>query len=72
MRYLEYDLTQFLRAKAKKKIDGRSTATNSKNIRPKEVIIFVNETATGNIKREFDPGSGRTLAACLTHASRTK
>ena len=22
--------------------------------------------------REFDPGSGRTLAACLTHASRTK
>ena len=21
---------------------------------------------------EFDPGSGRTLAACLTHASRTK
>ena len=20
--------------------------------------------------REFDPGSGRTLAACLTHASR--
>ena len=21
-------------------------------------------------KREFDPGSGRTLAACLTHASR--
>ena len=20
---------------------------------------------------EFDPGSGRTLAACLTHASRT-
>jgi predicted GIY-YIG superfamily endonuclease len=25
-----------------------------------------------NIKREFDPGSGRTLAACLTHASRTK
>ena len=23
------------------------------------------------IFREFDPGSGRTLAACLTHASRT-
>ena len=22
-------------------------------------------------KREFDPGSERTLAACLTHASRT-
>ena len=24
------------------------------------------------IYREFDPGSGRTLAACLTHASRTE
>ena len=23
-----------------------------------------------NQTREFDPGSGRTLAACLTHASR--
>ena len=27
------------------------------------VLVFVGE---------FDPGSGRTLAACLTHASRTK
>jgi hypothetical protein len=26
---------------------------------------------TSQIKREFDPGSGSTLAACLTHASRT-
>ncbi len=25
----------------------------------------------GGIYGEFDPGSGRTLAACLTHASRT-
>ena len=25
-----------------------------------------------NFFREFDPGSGRTLAACLTHASRTE
>ena len=24
-----------------------------------------------NFNGEFDPGSGRTLAACLTHASRT-
>jgi hypothetical protein len=24
-----------------------------------------------SIYGEFDPGSGRTLAACLTHASRT-
>src|ERR1700759_4265199 len=27
------------------------------------LVIFING--------EFDPGSGRTLAACLTHASRT-
>ena len=25
-----------------------------------------------NFYGEFDPGSGRTLAACLTHASRTE
>ena len=25
-----------------------------------------------NQTREFDPGSGRTLAACLTHASRAR
>src|SRR5579863_4736632 len=25
-----------------------------------------------NINGEFDPGSGRTLAACLTHASRAE
>src|SRR6187399_1113852 len=25
-----------------------------------------------NFDGEFDPGSGRTLAACLTHASRTE
>ena len=26
----------------------------------------------GDLDGEFDPGSGRTLAACLTHASRTR
>jgi hypothetical protein len=25
-----------------------------------------------NFNGEFDPGSGRTLAVCLTHASRTR
>ena len=30
------------------------------------------ETGRRNLFREFDPGSGWTLAACLTHASRTK
>ena len=27
---------------------------------------------TKNITGEFDPGSGRMLAVCLTHASRTR
>ena len=34
----------------------------------------MNEGDLVNIQtyEEFDPGSGRTLAACLTHASRTE
>ena len=30
-----------------------------------------NRAKTNIYHGEFDPGSGRTLAACLTHASRT-
>ena len=33
-------------------------------------IIFCKKL--NNFFGEFDPGSGRTLAACLTHASRTE
>jgi len=34
--------------------------------------LFVTSAGrTSNFFGEFDPGSGRTLAACLTHASRT-
>ena len=37
--------------------------------------IFLNVDCSGFVPwflfGEFDPGSGRTLAACLTHASRT-
>ena len=31
-----------------------------------------NSSQQENFIGEFDPGSGRTLAACLTHASRTE
>ena len=34
--------------------------------------MVMSRKAYDTIFREFDPGSGRTLAACLTHASRTK
>ena len=37
---------------------------SEKRLRPETVLI--------PFFREFDPGSGRTLAACLTHASRTE
>ena len=32
--------------------------------------VFVSEAMKKTFYGEFDPGSGRTLAACLTHASR--
>src|SRR5665647_391899 len=38
-------------------------------------VLSVNPCASAGYQKtsngEFDPGSGRTLAACLTHASRT-
>ena len=40
-----------------------------------KLISFNNKSQIGssiNFIGEFDPGSGRTLAACLTHASRTE
>ena len=38
------------------------------------VFVFVHDTriCLCVVVGEFDPGSGRTLAACLTHASRTE
>ena len=41
------------------------------------LVIKLNFKYTGNsqykyLTLEFDPGSGRTLAACLKHASRTE
>ena len=41
-----------------------------------QIVIRTTETRSfalscSNLIGEFDPGSGRTLAACLTHASRT-
>ena len=40
---------------------SKSNASNKK----------MSESSFEILSREFDPGSGRTLAACLTHASRT-
>lgn len=35
------------------------------------LVWWVSGGVIGVFNGEFDPGSGRTLAACLTHASRT-
>ena len=50
------------------------------NKKPKSIALQFNDSKYNfsRIKQiklyngEFDPGSGRTLAACLTHASRTR
>ena len=34
-------------------------------------MVVTPSGVASDIYGEFDPGSGRTLAACLTHASRT-
>ena len=50
---------------------GNSSKTKEKSARMSKVYknpMGFNITS----EREFDPGSGRTLAACLTHASRTR
>ena len=44
---------------------GQSKELNSSRCLPMEIGGYTNT-------KEFDPGSGRTLAARLTHASRTE
>ena len=41
-------------------------------MREKQVLDFWHLAFQQNQTEEFDPGSERTLAACLTHASRTR
>ena len=51
-----------VRVSRKKETAKNLSKEGKKKIEPKQTIYH----------GEFDPGSGRTLAACLTHASRTK
>ena len=46
-------------------------AVDGRIIPPAVPLFRVLPGLPGSIHGEFDPGSGRTLAACLTHASRT-
>ncbi len=36
------------------------------------IVTSVTKRASQTLHGEFDPGSGRTLAACLIHASRAQ
>ena len=50
----------------------RMCGPKSKKVRTGRPERIVSERVGWESNGEFDPGSGRTLAACLTHASRTK
>ena len=58
----------------KKRMCGSSISSEMYDLKVK--IISLNKIepigSSINFIGEFDPGSGRTLAACLTHASRTE
>ena len=50
---------------------ARSGRAKSRELKEREEQVEIPGTHTG-FYGEFDPGSGRTLAACLTHASRAR
>ena len=59
------------------KLDSRGSLKTEQcksNVRTKVIstLIIKSESVNSKFIGEFDPGSGRTLAACLTHASRTE
>ena len=66
--------------KAPKKLRGRvQSITGARNYKKHEAMTNSSMKDQFELRfvlmpfyREFDPGSGRTLAACLTHASRTE
>ena len=63
-------------------IENRWYQTKNSKTGKEKLVVFLTglklvfksreERQLNILRREFDPGSGWTLAACLTHASRTK
>ena len=49
----------------------KSERTHNLGLCPQRAEVVDLPRSTSGFKREFDPGSESTLAACLTHASRT-
>ena len=50
----------------------KSERTHNLGLCPQRAEVVDLPRSTSGFKREFDPGSESTLAACLTHASRTR
>jgi len=63
------DLTSIVRLIRRRRL-SRGLASSLQVILPPPTLVS-RAVAIADIIGEFDPGSGRTLAACLTHASRT-
>ena len=71
-RHLKLVLSKLNIEPIKKRMCGSSVLRTRDQVK---LISFNNKSQIGssiNFIGEFDPGSGRTLAACLTHASRTE
>ena len=57
----------------KREVNVKRRRKNVRSTRQCSNEIICHESDLGyNFNKEFDPGSGRTLAARLTHASRTE
>src|SRR5580704_17406239 len=69
-----YGLTSLTAAMIASVSAARSSRRHSQVNNPLQCCLKfrVNERLLIDINGEFDPGSGRTLAACLTHASRAE
>ena len=65
-----YKHHEFVRAKHQFSFFGQEK--QRKQIASKRVNEQILNIHEKTFHGEFDPGSGRTLAACLTHASRTE
>ena len=73
----EHTTRNFLKKRFEKNPVNEELTKRDAKRRKKSQRAFLNEMFSADaldiqMFREFDPGSGRTLAACLTHASRTE
>ena len=68
--FLERVLTKGVFGCILSKLDSRGSLKTEQC--KSNVRIQYLESDNSKLNGEFDPGSGRTLAACLTHASRTE